>query len=108
MHWNLQPALQGEGGKVNGGFLQWQVGVVRSTPISPTRCRPTKKNVWIGRLPELPRQNVKIYDKVFLVLSSAAGPEQTYALAGMNYTLRAIWRRLCHVRWRRADQGLCV
>ena len=85
----IQDALEfaarfaGEGGKENGGFLQ----VAGATDI-PNTVQTDEKNVWIGSATGTPRvQNVKIYDKAsgsYLPLD----PGATYALAGMNYTLR--------------------
>ena len=87
----IQDALEfaarfaGEGGKENGGFLQ----VAGATYEIHTDIPNTdEKNVWIGSATGTPRvQNVKIYDKAsgsYLPLD----PGATYALAGMNYTLR--------------------
>ena len=54
----------------------------------PNTVQTDEKNVWIGSATGTPRvQNVKIYDKAsgsYLPLD----PGATYALAGMNYTLR--------------------
>ena len=90
----IQDALEfaarfaGEGGKENGGFLQVAGATYEiHTDISNT-VQTDEKNVWIGSATGTPRvQNVKIYDKAsgsYLPLD----PNKTYALAGMNYTLR--------------------
>ncbi len=90
----IQDALEfaarfaGEGGKENGGFLQVAGATYEiHTDISNT-VQTDEKNVWIGSATGTPRvQNVKIYDKAsgsYLPLD----PGATYALAGMNYTLR--------------------
>ena len=54
----------------------------------PNTVQPDEKNVWIGSATGTPRvQNVKIYNKA----SGTYAPldeSKTYALAGMNYTLR--------------------
>ena len=90
----IQDALEfaarfaGEDGKENGGFLQVAGATYEiHTDISNT-VQTDEKNVWIGSATGTPRvQNVKIYDKAsgsYLPLD----PGATYALAGMNYTLR--------------------
>ena len=89
----IQDALEfaarfaGEGGKENGGFLQVAGAYEIHTDI-PNTVQTDEKNVWIGSATGTPRvQNVKIYDKAsgsYLPLD----PGATYALAGMNYTLR--------------------
>ena len=90
----IQDALEfaarfaGEGGKENGGFLQVAGATYEIHTDIPNTVQTDEKNVWIGSATGTPRvQNVKIYDK-------ASGsyppldPGATYALAGMNYTLR--------------------
>ncbi len=90
----IQDALEfaarfaGEGGKENGGFLQVAGATYEIHTHIPNTVQTDEKNVWIGSATGTPRvQNVKIYDK-------ASGsyqpldPSATYALAGMNYTLR--------------------
>ena len=90
----IQDALEfaarfaGEGGKENGGFLQVAGATYEIHTDIPNTVQTDEKNVWIGSATGTPRvQNVKIYDKAsgsYLPLDSGA----TYALAGMNYTLR--------------------
>ena len=77
-----------EGGKENGGFLQVAGATYEIHTDIPNTVQTDEKNVWIGSATGTPRvQNVKIYDKAsgsYLPLD----PGATYALAGMNYTLR--------------------
>ena len=90
----IQDALEfaarfaGEGGKENGGFLQVAGATYEIHTNIPNTVQTDEKNVWIGSATGTPRvQNVKIYDKAsgsYLPLD----PGATYALAGMNYTLR--------------------
>ena len=90
----IQDALEfaarfaGEGGKENGGFLQVAGATYEIHTDIPNTVQTDEKNVWIGSATGTPRvQNVKIYDKTsgsYLPLD----PNKTYALAGMNYTLR--------------------
>ena len=90
----IQDALEfaarfaGEGGKENGGFLQVAGATYEIHTDIPNTVQTDEKNVWIGSAIGTPRvQNVKIYDKAsgsYLPLD----PGATYALAGMNYTLR--------------------
>ena len=90
----IQDALEfaarfaGEGGKENGGFLQVAGASYEIHTDIPNTVQTDEKNVWIGSATGTPRvQNVKIYDKAsgsYLPLD----PGATYALAGMNYTLR--------------------
>ena len=90
----IQDALEfaarfaGEGGKENGGFLQVAGATYEIHTDVPNTVQTDEKNVWIGSATGTPRvQNVKIYDKAsgsYLPLD----PGATYALAGMNYTLR--------------------
>ena len=90
----IQDALEfaarfaGEGGKENGGFLQVAGATYEIHTDIPNTVQPDEKNVWVGSATGTPRvQNVKIYDKAsgsYLPLD----PGATYALAGMNYTLR--------------------
>ena len=78
----------GEDGKENGGFLQVAGATYEIHTDIPNTVQTDDKNVWIGSATGTPRvQNVKIYDKAsgsYLPLD----PGATYALAGMNYTLR--------------------
>ena len=90
----IQDALEfaarfaGEDGKENGGFLQVAGATYEIHTDIPNTVQTDEKNVWIGSAIGTPRvQNVKIYDKAsgsYLPLD----PGATYALAGMNYTLR--------------------
>ena len=90
----IQDALEfaarfaGEDGKENGGFLQVAGATYEIHTDIPNTVQTDEKNVWIGSATGIPRvQNVKIYDKAsgsYLPLD----PGATYALAGMNYTLR--------------------
>ena len=74
--------------KENGGFLQVAGATYEIHTDIPNTVQTDEKNVWIGSATGTPRvQNVKIYDKAsgsYLPLDLGA----TYALAGMNYTLR--------------------
>ena len=90
----IQDALEfaarfaGEGGKENGGFLHVAGATYEIHTDIPNTVQTDDKNVWIGSAPGTPRvQNVKIYDKTsgtYVPLDEG----KTYALAGMNYTLR--------------------
>ena len=90
----IQDALEfaarfaGEDGKENGGFLQVAGATYEIHTDIPNTVQTDEKNIWIGSATGTPRvQNVKIYDKAsgsYLPLD----PGATYALAGMNYTLR--------------------
>ena len=90
----IQDALEfaarfaGEDGKENGGFLQVAGATYEIHTDIPNTVQTDEKNVWIGSATGTPRvQNVKIYNKAsgsYLPLD----PGATYALAGMNYTLR--------------------
>ena len=90
----IQDALEfaarfaGAEGKENGGFLQVAGATYEIHTDIPNTVQTDDKNVWIGSATGTPRvQNVKIYDKAsgsYLPLD----PGATYALAGMNYTLR--------------------
>ena len=90
----IQDALEfaarfaGEGGKENGGFLQVAGATYEIHTDIPNTVQTDDKNVWIGSATGTPRvQNVKIYDRAngtYVPLDE----NKTYALAGMNYTLR--------------------
>ena len=90
----IQDALEfgarfvGPEGKENGGFLHVAGAAYEIHTDIPNTVQTDEKNVWIGSATGTPRvQNVKIYDKAsgsYLPLD----PNKTYALAGMNYTLR--------------------
>ena len=78
----------GAEGKENGGFLQVAGATYEIHTDIPNTVQTDDKNVWIGSATGTPRvQNVKIYDRA----NSTYVPldeNKTYALAGMNYTLR--------------------
>ena len=90
----IQDALEfaarfaGAEGKENGGFLQVAGATYEIHSDIPNTVQTDDKNVWIGSATGTPRvQNVKIYDRA----NSTYVPldeNKTYALAGMNYTLR--------------------
>ena len=90
----IQDALEfaarfaGEDGKENGGFLQVAGATYEIHTDIPNTVQTDDKNVWIGSATGTPRvQNVKIYDRAngtYVPLDE----NKTYALAGMNYTLR--------------------
>ena len=90
----IQDALEfaarfaGAEGKENGGFLQVAGATYEIHTDIPNTVQTDDKNVWIGSATDTPRvQNVKIYDKAsgtYVPLDEG----KTYALAGMNYTLR--------------------
>ena len=90
----IQDALEfaarfaGKDGKENGGFLQVAGATYEIHTDIPNTVQTDEKNVWIGSATGTPRvQNVKIYDKAsgtYVPLDEG----KTYALAGMNYTLR--------------------
>ena len=90
----IQDALEfaarfaGAEGKENGGFLQVAGATYEIHTDIPNTVQTDDKNVWIGSATGTPRvQNVKIYDKTsgtYVLLDEG----KTYALAGMNYTLR--------------------
>ena len=89
----IQDALEfgarfaGAEGKENGGFLQ--VGGARYTihPMIPNTVQTNDKNVWTGSAATPRVSNVEIYDKTTGTYQPL-DPNATYALAGMNYTLR--------------------
>ena len=90
----IQDALEfaarfaGAEGKKNGGFLQVAGATYEIHTDIPNTVQTDDKNVWIGSATGTPRvQNVKIYDRAngtYVPLDE----NKTYALAGMNYTLR--------------------
>ena len=90
----IQDALEfaarfaGAEGKENGGFLQVAGATYEIHTELPNTVQTDDKNVWIGSATGTSRvQNVKIYDKAsgtYVPLDE----NKTYALAGMNYTLR--------------------
>ena len=90
----IQDALEfaarfaGAEGKENGGFLQVAGATYEIHTDIPNTVLTDDKNVWMGSATGTPRvQNVRIYNKK----TGAYEPldlNRTYALAGMNYTLR--------------------
>ena len=90
----IQDALEfaarfaGAEGKENGGFLHVAGATYEIHTDIPNTVQTDDKNVWIGSATGTPRvQNVKIYDRAngtYVPLDES----KTYALAGMNYTLR--------------------
>ena len=90
----IQDALEfaarfaGAEGKENGGFLQVAGATYEIHTDIPNTVQTDDKNVWIGSATGTTRvQNVKIYDRAngtYVPLDE----NKTYALAGMNYTLR--------------------
>ena len=90
----IQDALEfaarfvGPDGQENGGFLHVAGATYEIHTDIPNTVQTDDKNVWIGSATGTPRvQNVKIYDKAsgtYVLLDEG----KTYALAGMNYTLR--------------------
>ena len=89
----IQDALEfgarfaGEEGKENGGFLQVAGAKYEIHPMIPNTVQTDDKNVWIGSASVARVQNVEIYDKATGTYKPL-DPNATYALAGMNYTLR--------------------
>lgn len=89
----IQDALEfgarfaGAEGKENGGFLQ--VAGARYTIHTgiPNTVQTNDKNVWTGSAATPRVSNVEIYDKTTGTYKPL-DPNATYALAGMNYTLR--------------------
>ena len=89
----IQDALEfgarfaGAEGKENGGFLQVAGARYTIHPMIPNTVQTNDKNVWTGSA-TIPRvSNVEIYDKTTGTYQPL-DPNATYALAGMNYTLR--------------------
>lgn len=89
----IQDALEfgarfaGAEGKENGGFLQVAGARYTIHTGTPNTVQTDDKNVWIGSATTPRVSNVEIYDKstgTYKPLDVNA----TYALAGMNYTLR--------------------
>ena len=89
----IQDALEfaaryaGEGGKENGGFLQVAGARYTIHPMIPNTVQTNDKNVWTGSAATPRVSNVEIYDKTTGTYQPL-DPNATYALAGMNYTLR--------------------
>ena len=89
----IQDALEfgarfaGAEGKENGGFLQVAGARYTIHTGTPNTVQTNDKNVWTGSA-TIPRvSNVEIYDKTTGTYQPL-DPNATYALAGMNYTLR--------------------
>ncbi len=89
----IQDALEfgarfaGAEGKENGGFLHVAGAKYEIHAMMPNTVQTDDKNVWIGSATTPRVSNVEIYDKstgTYKPLDVNA----TYALAGMNYTLR--------------------
>ncbi len=89
----IQDALEfgarfaGAEGKENGGFLQVAGARYTIHPIIPNTVQTNDKNVWTGSAATPRVSNVEIYDKTTGTYKPL-DPNATYALAGMNYTLR--------------------
>ena len=74
-------------GKENGGFLQVAGARYTIHPMIPNTVQTNDKNVWTGSAATPRVSNVEIYDKTTGTYKPL-DPNATYALAGMNYTLR--------------------
>ena len=89
----IQDALEfgarfaGAEGKENGGFLQVAGARYTIHPMIPNTVQTNDKNVWTGSATTPRVCNVEIYDKTTGTYQPL-DPNATYALAGMNYTLR--------------------
>ena len=89
----IQDALEfgarfaGAEGKENGGFLQVAGARYTIHPMIPNTVQTNDKNVWTGSATTPRVSNVEIYDKTAGTYQPL-DPNATYALAGMNYTLR--------------------
>ena len=89
----IQDALEfgarfaGAEGKENGGFLQVAGARYTIHPGTPNTVQTNDKNVWTGSAATPRVSNVEIYDKTTGTYQPL-DPNATYALAGMNYTLR--------------------
>ncbi|WP_423404749.1 bifunctional metallophosphatase/5'-nucleotidase [Faecalibacterium prausnitzii] len=77
----------GAEGKENGGFLQVAGAKYEIHVMVPNTVQTDEKNVWIGSATTPRVSNVEIYDKTTGTYKPL-DPNATYALAGMNYTLR--------------------
>ena len=89
----IQDALEfgarfvGSDGKENGGFLHVAGAKYEIHAMIPNTVQTDDKNVWQGSA-AIPRvDNVEIYNKTTGTYEPL-DPNATYALAGMNYTLR--------------------
>ena len=89
----IQDALEfgarfaGAEGKENGGFLQVAGARYTIHTGTPNTVQTNDKNVWTGSAATPRVSNVEIYDKTAGTYKPL-DPNATYALAGMNYTLR--------------------
>lgn len=89
----IQDALEfgarfaGAEGKENGGFLQVAGARYTIHTGTPNTVQINDKNVWTGSATTPRVSNVEIYDKTTGTYQPL-DPNATYALAGMNYTLR--------------------
>ena len=89
----IQDALEfgarfaGAEGKENGGFLQVAGARYTIHPMIPNTVQTNDKNVWTGSAATPRVSHVEIYDKTTGTYQPL-DPNATYALAGMNYTLR--------------------
>lgn len=89
----IQDALEfgarfaGAEGKENGGFLQVAGARYTIHTGTPNTVQTNDKNVWTGSAATPRVSNVEIYDKTTGTYQPL-DPNDTYALAGMNYTLR--------------------
>ena len=89
----IQDALEfgarfaGAEGKENGGFLQVAGARYTIHTGTPNTVQTDDKNVWTGSAATPRVSNVEIYDKATGTYQPL-DPNATYALAGMNYTLR--------------------
>ena len=77
----------GAEGKENGGFLQVAGAKYEIHVMVPNTVQTDDKNVWVGSATTPRVSNVEIYDKTTGTYKPL-DPNATYALAGMNYTLR--------------------
>lgn len=77
----------GAEGKENGGFLQVAGAKYEIHAMVPNTVQTDDKNVWVGSAMTPRVSNVEIYDKTTGTYKPL-DPNATYALAGMNYTLR--------------------
>ena len=89
----IQDALEfgarfvGPEGKENGGFLHVAGATYEIHTDIPNTVRTDDKNVWQGSATTPRVTNVEIYNKTTGTYEPL-NPSATYALAGMNYTLR--------------------
>lgn len=89
----IQDALEfgarfaGAEGKENGGFLQVAGARYTIHTGTPNTVQTNEKNVWTGSAATPRVSNVEIYNKTTGTYKPL-DPNATYALAGMNYTLR--------------------